>query len=141
MFAKLRGKMLLIVLAGMLLLLSQAGCSERRGQVSGRVRYAGQPLPGGTIVLRDSAGEPHHGSIEADGRFRIADVSLGEAQVGVSSFLELLPPGGSTITVVASRVNEPAAVSSRIPVHYGDLGRSGLTVRVEKDSTLELELK
>jgi hypothetical protein len=141
MFESLRGKKWIGVLSGLLLTVSAAGCGGRVGQVSGKVRYAGRPLSGGTIVLLDSAGKPHHGQIGTDGSFQIADVSLGTARVGVSSLRESAQPGRQAANVFPGRVNQPAAVYSSIPVLYGDLDLSGLTVLVEKESKLELDLQ
>ena len=143
MFARMGWKKMIGIRGVLLvvLLLSGVGCGRRMGQVSGRVCYAGRPLPGGTILLLASDGKPYRGQIEVDGRFRVLDVPLGEAKVCVTSLIESPPSVGRSSAAVASRVSQPATMYSRIPTHYGDLTRSGLTVTVEEDSTLELDLK
>jgi hypothetical protein len=140
MFAQASWKKWIGFLSAVLVGVSAAGCRGRVAQVSGKVSYAGRPLPGGAILLLASNGQAHHGQIDDDGRFTLADVPAGKARVCVSSLVET-PWAGGRPDAAAGRVTQPSAVSSRIPYRYADLGQSGLTVDVKNGSPIELDLQ
>jgi hypothetical protein len=133
------------VLLGLLVVLTAAGCGGRTGRVSGTVSYRSRLLPGGTILLLASDGRAYDGPIGSDGRFAISDVPAGEARVSVTSLTtgeERKRPGEHyREAMTPRRTDHSANSSSRLPTRYGDLGQSGLTVKVQGDTTLELDLK
>lgn len=74
-----------VLLSGMLLL-TQAGCGVvRTAEVSGKVIYKGNPLPGGTVVFWPvGRGNPATSSIAEDGRYWVR-VPVGEVKISVNN--------------------------------------------------------
>ncbi len=131
------------VLAGLMAALAAVGCGGGAGQVSGTVSYRGQPLSDGTVLILASDGRPRDGRIGPDGRFTIADVPAGEAKVAVTSFAPVEMPAGRGGLPQAGfrRTDVPMERTSLLPPRYGDLAASGLTVRVEEDTEINLDLE
>jgi truncated hemoglobin YjbI len=55
------------------------------GQVSGKITLDGKPLPGGEVVLHDTAGKTTKGTIKADGSYEIKAVKPGTYTVTVTT--------------------------------------------------------
>jgi hypothetical protein len=98
--------------------LALPGCGGGTGEVSGVVKYRGEPLPGGTIPLYDATRGVWSSEIKPDGSYTVRTV----------------PPGKARITVIT-----PAAISmpgmpppKTIPIRakYNDAAQSGLTYQV-----------
>src|SRR4051794_23857808 len=72
-----------------------SGCGPARTEVSGQVKYNGQPLvkEGCTISFLGEDGIPHSGEIDTSGNYRVPDVCLGENRVSVV-YSSAPPPGG-----------------------------------------------
>lgn len=73
---------------GLLLLplgLTIGGCGGGKGTVSGKVTYNGKVVPGGTVQIIPSNGPAVGGDIGEDGRYSIANVSVGSASVVVET--------------------------------------------------------
>src|SRR5262249_25514108 len=69
-----------------LLLAVMAGCSPRKGKVSGRVLYNGQPLPGGVVTFRPPHPKPNsaRAEIAEQGNYS-APTPVGDVQVSVDN--------------------------------------------------------
>jgi hypothetical protein len=123
-----------------LLCASLVGCGTGMGEVSGTVRYNGQPLPFGTIQLLGGDGIPRAGKIGPDGTFSV-QAPVGQVKVIVSCVAEPR----------MARFDGPAAAraaptdwspwnSTFIPQRYADWDASGLTVQVKRGKTQDFEL-
>jgi hypothetical protein len=131
------------VLAVLMAALAACGCGGGPRQISGTVSYRGRPLSDGTVLLLASDGLPYDGKIGPDGRFTIADVPGGKARVAVTSFApaaEMAPRDGLP-QARFRRTATPTDRTSLLPAHYGDLAVSPLTVNVEEDTELNLDLE
>jgi hypothetical protein len=73
-------------LAALLLLLLLAGCGTPKGKVSGQVRYAGAPLPGGQVTFRpiDTKYNAVAATLDEQGHFEVI-LPVGEVQVSVDN--------------------------------------------------------
>jgi len=60
-----------------------AGCGKSTATVSGMVKYKGEPLPSGTVILYGANNEVARGGIGEDGKYTVADAPLGEVKVAV----------------------------------------------------------
>src|SRR5438093_4818237 len=85
-------------------LLAVAGCGRGGGvgNVSGEVKYNGQPLPDGNIAFISTVGEKQaiRGKI-TDGRYSLTNVPAGPVEVTVQTIppsTSTLPPGVKPIT-------------------------------------------
>ena len=115
------------------LLCAAAGCGPGQGEISGVVRYNGEPLPSGTIQFLGPDGIPPAAKIRPDGTYSV-QAPAGDAKVVVScvdearlnSFLGGLAAGHGR----AAPPTPAAGDFSRIPQRYADWNASGLTARV-----------
>lgn len=120
------------------LALLSAGCAADTGTVAGTVRYRGQPVAGGSVVLYCADKQIVRGLIGTDGRYAIPNVPRGIAAVTVQTharvpdgmrFPQQLPPtaDGPLPPDVAPRAGDKAAA---IPPRYALPDESGLSVAV-----------
>lgn len=130
--------------AGAAALLSLAGCSPGRGDVSGKVTYQGKPLVWGTVQFEGSDGMLKQSNINNDGTYSIPDVAAGEAKVAVSS----INPKSSDFQprVVEGRPPPPPRPEVKgwfpIPKQYDTPHSSGLTYPIKAGSNvIDIELK
>lgn len=100
-------------------LLTVVGCSGT-GEVSGLVKFRGQPLPGGTISFYDEGGRVSSAEIKPDGSYNVTGVPTGLAKVTVSTPVFISYPGAKTPP------KTPA-----LPKEYADRDKSGHTCRVQ----------
>jgi hypothetical protein len=124
----------------LLLCAALTGCGSGLGEVSGTVRYNGQPLPGGTIQFLGPDGVPCAGTIQPDGTYAVR-VPPGEAKVIVSRAGEGQPTrfaaraaGGPARLALRSKAR---GQGPRLPARYADWDASGLTVLVEGSITVQ----
>ena len=135
-----------------LALLTVAGCTKNPNapaQISGVVKYKGQPLPGGTLVFHDSEGKAYSAPIQQDGKYDLTDVPVGEMKVTVET--ESLNPANTQPTYGGQRAakmgmadyNPPGAPPRpgteekkaqyvKIPEKYNNVNSSGLTATLKK---------
>ena len=114
-----------------LLLAFVAGCSRSAptGDVSGVVRFDGNPLPSGTVAFVGEDGRSKSAMIQGDGTYHISKAPAGPVKITVQTF----PPSPGVVppdTPPAS-VKQASLRYVQIPEHYSDHTRSGLTYTVE----------
>ncbi|QEL17305.1 carboxypeptidase-like regulatory domain-containing protein [Limnoglobus roseus] len=132
--------------------LGVVGCGPSLGTLSGKVCYNGRPVVYGTVVVIDSEGLPHPGTIEPDGRYEVSGLPAGVATICVTSpsppgTENKLPPGpkGRSQKADAMRTKRedeptpaaPADVISNwqsIPDRFSDPTQSKLQFTVRRGS-------
>jgi hypothetical protein len=127
------------------------GCGPGIGDVAGTVTYKDKPLPDGTVKIRGRDGIPRDGVIQPGGAFLVKNVPAGPAQVLVTSYDPKMADFTKAVAAVKdsagrARVAFPAegieASFSRIPLRYGDFGKSGLQLNVVRgENTFIIPLK
>jgi hypothetical protein len=110
----------LALLAPALLLL--AGCAGE-GQVSGKVKYKGQPVPAGTITFFDRKNHAISGAIGADGGYSVEKVVSGPVKVTVVTPMPIYMPGDKP---------PPGPKPPTLPAKYYDREKSGLDFEVKE---------
>jgi hypothetical protein len=100
-----------------------AGCRGQPevGDVTGIVRFRGQPLKSGTVIIRGADRQEKGAAIGPDGRYRVRAVAVGPGRIRVVSHPRA-PEG-----LGGGKRDDPHV---KIPPHYEDLNTSGLTVEV-----------
>ncbi len=135
-------------------LLAVSGCGRGResmGQVSGTVRYQGEPIRDGRIVFEVSGNRPASGMI-VDGQitqvttFETNDgVPVGSAKIAVRAFAD-----GNTASAVMDHPGDIQRQETKgymdvpeslLPDRYADPETSGLTFQIERgENVLDLDL-
>jgi hypothetical protein len=64
---------------------SNSGCSQRLGSVSGKVTYRDRPVTYGTVLALCSDGLTRNANIEPDGSYRFENIPTGEVKFAVLS--------------------------------------------------------
>jgi hypothetical protein len=142
---------MLPVRLGLLLLLVvtlMVGCGQKSNapaQVSGKVTYKGQPVPGGDLAFHSQNGVAHT-FLKPDGTFDLAELPTGTMKVTVDTeFLNTSThrpaypgsqgKGGSTMDPSKMQGGAPAKVSSgeymKIPQKYANPNTTDLTVTIQ----------
>jgi len=100
-----------------------AGCRGQPevGEVTGVVRFRGQPLKSGTVIIRGADHQEKGAAIGPDGRYRVRAVTVGPGRIKVVSHPRAPKGLGG---------EGPGDPRVEIPPHYEDLERSGLTLEV-----------
>jgi hypothetical protein len=110
------------------------GCSGGIGEVTGQVRYKGEPLPSGRVSFVCEGGDRPVLTAEIkNGEYVVSRVPVGQVRIGVATFgvnttpvpnmpENILPPGGGTGPTPGTFVP--------IPSRYGDPNTSGLDYTV-----------
>lgn len=121
------------------------GCGGNFGDVSGTVKYKGQPLKFGSVQIIASDGSTYGTRIEPDGSYSISRVPVGKGVILVSAvdeekqrqYTKKLSDGvrnslksGKPPPQTSAPVN-----FSVIPSHYADFTKSGLEVEVKSGKT------
>jgi hypothetical protein len=131
----------------LMLALLVAGCGgptrPATAPVSGRVTYAGKPVPLGQIMFYPERGRPAMGAIGADGAYRLTTFVNGDGAI----------PGRFKVTITAMRVTGPPPPKSLedelrggspggqtttewlVPEKYSRQESSTLTAEVKSGST------
>ncbi len=106
---------------------------EIRGTVSGKVTFAGEPVPEGVVLL--TAADGNHaaqGEIRSDGSYSVrtpeGGLPVGEYQVAV------LPPTIVTPDTADSPGGEVPKEVDNIPEKYRSAQNSGLLIKLERGS-------
>jgi hypothetical protein len=120
--------------------LAAVGCQAPVATVQGQVRFAGQPLPGGSIILYCADGQIVRGLIDQHGRYQVVNVPYGTARVAIQahrpqpeglSLPQKLPPViEGPVSPVGLPPNHPRLVS--LPARYSYPEESGLSVLVDR---------
>ncbi len=121
-----------LVLLGLLPLL--LGCGRGWGNVSGTVRYKGNPLPNGTITFYDEKNQAVSGHIESDGKYTVNKVAVGKVKITVTAPMPVFLPGDQS-------AKKQFANMPNLPARYGDAEKSGLNRDITSgNQTLDLDL-
>jgi hypothetical protein len=108
-----------LALAASALLL--AGCAGK-GQVSGKVKYKGEPLPGGTITFYDRTNHTFASAIGKDGTYSVEQVASGPVKVTVLTPMPIYMVGEKP---------PPGPKPPTLPAKYADPEKSGLGWEVQ----------
>jgi len=122
---------------GLLVVSTVAGCDAGRGNVSGEVKYNGQPLPSGQITFLSQAGDKKVVTAQIeDGKYTVNDLPAGPAVITVRTTPPPRPaadPGGRAIKPPeGSQEVAPTAAGKYVPIpaRYGNPDQSGLNYTV-----------
>jgi hypothetical protein len=123
--------------------LAVAGCSGGTGEVSGQVKFKGEPLPSGRVTFACQTGTKDVLSSEIQkGKYTISGIPVGTVKIMVETFqpppTNTPPPtkipGGIPPNIKGMpEPGTPPPVSGRyvaIPQRYGNLSQSGLSYTV-----------
>jgi hypothetical protein len=106
-----------------------SGCGSNDVQVSGTVRYEGQPLPLGIVSFQpESAKTAQTVRIRPDGTYVIAKVPVGAVRVAVSTESRSLAPSPPTPDSSPPERPKPPP----IPKRYGKFEESGLSFVIQR---------
>jgi hypothetical protein len=134
-----------------LIVLAIVGCgrpstSDVTGDVSGKVTYAGKPLPSGIIVFVGLDGTHVPSQIHLDGSYVAQRVPVGTAQITVNTPWERFQAQQKQVQQnQGRRAPRPVGrlldsrgqpIPVKIPAKYGDVHQSGLTYTVRKGSQI-----
>ena len=138
-----------IFLPGVFLNLFCSGCGPgfpETADVSGRVTYAGKPVPEGRVLFWPEEGRPAMGEINPDGTYHLTTFAEGDGAT----------PGTHKVTIKATRVHFPGGGASSpeapgapgrpivewlVPERYEQVATSPLTVDVQPgENTVDFDL-
>jgi hypothetical protein len=130
-----------------LALVAASGCGGGTGDVSGVVKYKGQPLDGGQVQFKGANNKTAAADLKPDGTFRVSGVPTGTVKVAVSYVDPRVMEHFKNLSG-ASREGKaspkgPVSQYDKIPPKYGDFAASGLTIEVKpgKNEGVEIDLK
>jgi hypothetical protein len=136
------------------LALALAGCGGGKGEVSGQVKFKGEPLPNGRVTFVCQAGTKEvFGSEILNGRYTVSGIPAGLVKITVETFppapAKTLPtkiPGGIPPNIKGmpppGSPPPPPEKYVALPPRYGNVKESGLSYTVttghqEHDITLQ----
>jgi hypothetical protein len=147
MIQKLLGRPQRSAAAGLgLIVLVIVGCGgpstrDVTGDISGKVTYAGKPLPSGIIVFVGLDGTHVPSQNHLDGSYVVRGVPAGSAQITVNTPWERFQaqqkqgrPAPRPVGRLLDSRGQPIAV--KIPAMYSDVHQSGLTYTVRNGSQI-----
>jgi len=111
-----------LILAGL-----TAGCTRGTGNVSGTVKFKGQPLPAGTITFYDQDNKTASSAI-IDGAYEVTKVGVGPVKVAIAVPMYIPFAGPALPGAKAPTAAVPKSPS--IPPKYLDREESGLGFEV-----------
>ena len=118
-------------LATLVLALVAAGCAQsdvpELGEVTGRVTYNGEPVPGITVIYQAAGGRPSYGRTDEDGVYQMnynlnfTGVKTGPATVMFDPFSsepheDVYAPGDPSVQI--ARSVPPSPLIKKIPQKY-----------------------
>jgi hypothetical protein len=107
------------------LLVVLAGCGPGKTEVSGTVRYKGEPLTSGDVLVIDADGMPHTSPISDHGSYAARGVPVGPVRFAVQ-VLDKRDKDGKPL----------------LPARYAAVGTSGLSTTLKRaPNTFDLELE
>jgi hypothetical protein len=123
-----------------------AGCGSKKGDVSGKITYKGQPLPYGSIQFLSPAGA-FVGEIGSDGIYSVAGVPSGTSKISITcqdpkyaDFMKALSAASRDPKLPKPKGNPEDF--NKIPTKYTDFDTSGLTYEVKSGTqTHDIDLK
>lgn len=119
-----------------------SGCNPSAATVAGKVTYQGKPVGWGSVTLRANDGSYHQIGLNADGTYRLDNVPVGPAKVGVSSpdptpSSRFKDGGDERATAPPS---PPPGIWFPLPAKFADPATSGVTLDV-RTGGYDIELK
>jgi hypothetical protein len=109
------------------------GCGPRAAPVTGKVSYQGKPVVWGSVTLKAADGSMHQIGINLDGTYRLDNVPIGPATVGVSSPDPAPSPRAKALADSRSRPAAPPVPPGAwfpLPDKFADPSTSGVTLQV-----------
>lgn len=156
----------LLVGAAAVLLLFCLGCGVQRSRVYGTVRYNGRPLTGATVIFLAHDNQAYPVDVKTDGFYERSGVPRGPVRVAVQvaeprpkprpdpNPEDLGPKVGDNFARAAAKADDAGKLARlqeappapppgpRIPPHYSDPNRSGLSFELkEPDQEYNIDLK
>src|SRR6516225_5859202 len=112
--------------------LALTGCDGRGTNVTGTIRYRGQPLTSGTVSFFCENGEIHSSLLSEEGSYQLPRLPPGSARVAVVSHPRIPqglqtnqgPPSPAPLISAKGRI--PQKPQMRVPERYGRPESSGL---------------
>ncbi len=105
------------------------------GEVSGKVTFNGEPLPGGMVTFIPENGKAEGVRIAEDGSYKVTNIPVGPVRITVTTQAPVKFPG-------SKEPFEPLGKYVPIPARYREAETSGLALEVKKGSqTQDLVLK
>ena len=83
-----------LVCLALALTLALSGCGKSTATVSGTVKFQGELLPSGTVLIYGADGQPVKGTISEDGKYMVADAPVGAVKIAVQVQDPSSMPGG-----------------------------------------------
>jgi hypothetical protein len=124
--------------AALALVVLLAGCSGR-GNVSGTVKYDGQPLAGGTITFYDARNSTASSAIDKDGKYSVSGLATGPVKVSLA--VPVAVPFMAS-SVPGAKADRPAIKAPALPAKYLDPQASGLGFELSRgNQTKDFDLK
>jgi hypothetical protein len=123
-----------------------AGCSGGTGNVTGKITYKNEPVPGGSVQFMSPAGA-FVGEIGPDGSYSVSGVPTGASKIAITC---QDPKYAEYMNQLAAHARDPKVPKpkgspddfNKIPTKYTDFTSSGLTYEVKSGSqTHDIELK
>ncbi len=151
-----------VLLAPALVAVALSGCGGDvpRGRVHGTVKLNGKPLSGATVIFLAADNKTHVVDLRADGTYEVPGVALGPVKVSVQQAAprsavkgEFDPPVLSSAakgvadekagkSPTAPEAKGKADAGPRLPAHYTDPARSGLSFELKAaDQEWSVDLK
>ena len=107
-----------------------AGCGAGVGDVSGELKYRGNPLAGATVTFYDANNKAISDVVAADGKYAVKGVATGMAKIAIATPLPIQFPGGLSGAKGEGGATQKSEVPA-IPAKYNDRAQSGLTFDVK----------
>ena len=151
---------LTMLAAAVLAAVALSGCGDvPRGRLHGTVKYQGKPLTGATVIFLAKDNKTHVARLKSDGTYDVSGVALGPIKVSVQADLPAVSPKAESFgSAVSSQgkgvsdekagkapvppITEKAAGGARLPTHYADADKSGLSFELkDADQEWSVDLK
>jgi hypothetical protein len=130
-----------------------SGCGDvPRGRIYGTIKFQGRPLTDASVVFLAKDNRTYLADLRPDGSYEVSGVALGPVKVSVQQFQPRPAPKSERAPAhkaefvdekaSAPRPAEPKELGPRIPAHYGDADKSGLTFELTApDQEWSVDLK
>lgn len=126
-----------VICSALALILSACAADEEHPEttpVTGKVTYAGQPVPKGTITFQSDAGQAAVGDIQPDGTYHLSTFAAKDGAVLGHHKVMIISNTADPTMIPGS---SPGYVKPKdlVPKKFGQLDTSGLEAMVSKDNT------
>jgi hypothetical protein len=133
------------------LLLVIAGCGPAKTEVSGIVRYKGEPLTSGDVLVVDADGMTYATPISSEGGYTAHGIPVGPARFAVLTGVrpqnvekprKRQPGERRGNTGLIERDTSKTPVKPQLPARYAAVGTSGLSTTLQPGpNTFDLDLE